>query len=157
MDPLCIVWVTHLCLQAFTRVESINIYHDGQDVSPDRVFDLEAASRAPVSAKEAKLLSKLRERLEKETQEVRKPASAAKGCIERASQASALFAASGPQCLVHRHLYFKRESNGFLCMALPACVIDWPCEEDVPVHVYTNTRGCPTLLWGAATGGVMIP
>ena len=51
-------------------------------MSPDRVFDLEAASRAPPSAKEAKLLDKLREKLEKETQEVRNPTSAAKGCIE---------------------------------------------------------------------------
>ena len=57
-------------MQAFTRVESINVFQDGQDESPDRVFDFEAASRSTPSPREAQQLQQLREKLEKEFREV---------------------------------------------------------------------------------------
>ncbi len=137
-------------------MESINIYQDGQDVSPDSVFYLEAASRAPPSVKEAKLLEKLREKLEKEAQQVWNPNSIAKGCI-RPAKPLLYFADLTPGCLMHRHLCVKWESNGFICSPLPACVTDWPCNEDVLVYVYIVARAYPTLVWGAAIGGVIIP
>ena len=52
------------------RVESYNVSTDSQDVSPDRVFDFEAASRSTASPKEAQQLQQLREKLEKEFEEV---------------------------------------------------------------------------------------
>ena len=59
-----------LLLQAFIRVELSNVSQSGQDVSPDRVFDFEAASRSTPSPKEAQQLQQLREKLEKEFEEV---------------------------------------------------------------------------------------
>lgn len=55
-----------LAMQAVTRVESYNVSTDSQDVSPDRVFDFEAASRSTPSPKEAQQLQQLREKLERE-------------------------------------------------------------------------------------------
>lgn len=60
-------------MQAFTRVESVNISggtQGTQDVSPNRIFDFEAASRTTPSPKEAQLLQQLREKLEAELQQV---------------------------------------------------------------------------------------
>lgn len=103
-------------------MESINIYQDGQDVSPDSVFYLEAASRAPPSVKEAKLLEKLREKLEKEAQQVWNPNPIAKGCIDSASQASPLFCRFDPrvpdaQTLMHKVgiKWFYMQSFASLC------------------------------------------
>ena len=52
-------------------MESSNVSQSGhEDVSPDRVFDFEAASRSTPSPKEAQQLQQLREKLEKEVEEV---------------------------------------------------------------------------------------
>ena len=55
-------------LQGTTRVESVNISQSMQDVSPDRVFDFEAASRRASSPEEAQALQALREKLQAEIQ-----------------------------------------------------------------------------------------
>ena len=60
-------------MQAFTRVESVNISggtQGTQEVSPDRIFDFEAASRTKPSPEEAQLLQQLREKLGTELQQV---------------------------------------------------------------------------------------
>ncbi len=60
-------------MQAFPRVESVNLSagkQGTQEVSPDRIFDFEMASRTTPSPKEAQLLQQLRMRLEAELQQV---------------------------------------------------------------------------------------
>ncbi len=57
-------------MQASMRVESYNMSTGSQDVSPDRVFDFEAASCSTPSPEEAQQLQLLREKLEKEFEEV---------------------------------------------------------------------------------------
>ena len=55
-------------VQGTTRVDSVNISKDMEDVSPDRVFDFEAASRQAASPEEAQALQALREKLQAEIQ-----------------------------------------------------------------------------------------
>ena len=55
-------------VQGTTRVESVNISQSMQDVSPDRVFDFEAASRRAPMPEEAQALQALREKLQAEIQ-----------------------------------------------------------------------------------------
>ena len=55
-------------MQGTTRVESVNISQSMQDVSPDRVFDFEAASRRAPTPEEAQALQALREKLQAEIQ-----------------------------------------------------------------------------------------
>ena len=55
-------------VQGTTRVDSVNISQSMQDVSPDRVFDFEAASRRAATPEEAQALQALRERLQAELQ-----------------------------------------------------------------------------------------
>ena len=57
-----------LLVQGTIRVESVNISQHMQDVSPDRVFDFEAASRPAPSPEEAQALQALREKLQAEIQ-----------------------------------------------------------------------------------------
>ena len=60
-------------MQAFTRVESVNISggtQGTQEVSPDRIFDFEADSRTKPSPEEAQLLQQLRDKLGTELQQV---------------------------------------------------------------------------------------
>ena len=57
-----------LMVQGTTRVDSINISQSMQDVSPDRVFDFEAASRRAATPEEAQALQALSEKLQAEIQ-----------------------------------------------------------------------------------------
>lgn len=59
---------TLLVVQGTTRVDSVNISKDMEDISPDRVFDFEAASRRAPSPEEAQALQALREKLQAEIQ-----------------------------------------------------------------------------------------
>ena len=77
-------------MQGTTRVESVNISQNMQDVSPDRVFDFEAASRRAPSPEEAQALQALREKLQAEIQVCTS--------LREQSQPSRLFPSASMQC-----------------------------------------------------------
>lgn len=54
-------------------MKSVNVSQDGQEVSPDRVFDFEAASCTTPSPEQALQLQQLHKKLEAELQQVKPP------------------------------------------------------------------------------------